>query len=193
MPDDTGGEDDADARDDIAWETTDSDVAYTCPGFDIVRDEVVLPDGTESDYDYLDDDPAVVVLPFTPEGDVVVIEEWRQAVKRVSRGLPAGSVEADDVDLAAAARRELEEETGYEADALRALTTIEPANGISNAVHHVFVAEGCTPTGERDLDFNESIRVDETTPAALRDAVREGTCRDGRTALALLYYEAFEA
>ncbi|GAA0298467.1 NUDIX hydrolase [Halarchaeum salinum] len=177
--------------DDLAWETTASEIAYTCPGFDIVRDDVVLPDGTETDYDYLDDDPAVVVLPFTPDGDVVVIEEWRQAVKRVNRGLPAGSVEPDDADLTAAARRELEEETGYVADSLRSLTTLEPANGITNAVHHVFVAEGCTPTGERDLDFNESIRVEETPHEALRDAVREGDCRDGRTALALLYHDAF--
>ncbi|WP_435100204.1 NUDIX hydrolase [Halarchaeum sp. P4] len=184
--------DDADdATDPLAWETTDSDVAYDCPGFDIVHEEVVLPDGTESDFDFLDDAPAVVILPLTPQGDVVVIEEWRQAVKRVNRGLPAGGVEAADADLAAAAHRELTEETGYEAERVEKLASFEPANGVTNARHHYFVAYGCTPTGSQDLDFNEDIRVEETTRDDLRAALRRDDLRDGRAALALLYYEAF--
>jgi len=145
--------------DELRWETTASAVDYTCPGFDVRRDDVVLPDGTETDYHYVDEPEAVVVLPFTPDGDVVVIEEWRQAVGRVNRGLPAGSVETDDDDPSTAARRELREETGYEADTVSHLVSAEPTNGIANSVHHHFVARGCTPTAERDLDFNESIRV----------------------------------
>jgi ADP-ribose pyrophosphatase len=176
--------------DDLAWETRDSDVAYTCPGFDVVHEDVTLPDGTATDYDYLHDDPAVVVLPFTPDGDVVVIEEWRQAVKRVNRGLPAGSVDDDDDDLAATAHRELTEETGYVADEVAYLNSFEPANGIADAVHHYFVATGATPDGDQDLDFNESIRVDTTDLATLRASVLAGEVRDGRTALGVLLYEA---
>ncbi|MFC7046932.1 NUDIX hydrolase [Halobacteriaceae archaeon GCM10025711] len=177
-------------EDPLAWETVDSRVAYACPGFDVVTDDVRLPDGTETDYDYLADDPAVVIVPFTPAGEVVVIEEWRQAVRRVNRGLPAGSVEDGDGDLATAARRELAEETGYEADTVEHLVTVEPANGISDAVHHYFVARGCRPTAEQDLDYNESIRVDTTTFDALREAVLAGEVRDGRTVLGVLYYAA---
>ncbi|MFB6123913.1 MAG: NUDIX hydrolase [Haloferacaceae archaeon] len=178
--------------DDLAWETTGTDIDYTCPGFDVRRDDVVLPDGTETDYHYVDEPEAVVVLPFTPEGDVVTIEEWRQAVGRVNHGLPAGSVEPDDVDLAAAARRELAEETGYEADAVRPLYTVEPANGIADSVHHVFVAEGCLPAGEPNLDFNESIRVRTLAYDDLVTAVVDGDVRDGRTVSAVCYYELTE-
>lgn len=174
---------------DLAWESIDSDVAYSCPGFDVVHERVVLPDGTESDYDHLDEPPAVVILPFTPDGDVVVIEEWRQAVGRVNRGLPAGSVEPDDADFERAARRELREETGYEADDLTALTALEPSNGVTNTVHHYFAAEGCTPTASQDLDFDEAIDVGTTAYDALYESVRDGDCRDARTALAVLYYE----
>jgi len=188
---DGGSRESDETADGLAWETTDSRVAYDCPGFEIVHDEVVLPDGTASDFDYLADDPAVVVLPFTPAGDVVVIEEWRQAVRRVNRGLPAGGVEPDDADLAATAHRELREETGYEADRVEALLTTEPANGISDAVHHYFVAFDCEPTADQDLDFNESIRASETTLDDLRASIRRDECRDGRTALAVLSYEAF--
>jgi ADP-ribose pyrophosphatase len=175
----------------LAWETLAAETAYECPGFTIAHEDVRLPDGTETEYDYLVDDPAVVVLPFTPDGDVVVIDEWRQAVKRVNRGLPAGSMEPHDDTVETAARRELTEETGYVAGDVTSLTSLEPANGITDAVHHYVVAHDCTPDGEQNLDFNESIRVDTTTMAALRDAVRDDTVTDGRTALGVLLYDFF--
>lgn len=175
---------------DLAWETRDRTVSYTCPGFDVVTEDVVLPDGTETDYDYLHDDPAVVVLPFTPDGAVVVIEEWRQAVKRVNFGLPAGSVEAGDADLAETAHRELTEETGYVAETVEHVGTFEPANGITDAVHHYFVATDCTPDGEQDLDYNEDIAVETTDLESLHESVLAGEVRDARTALGVLRYAA---
>ncbi|SNR37642.1 NUDIX hydrolase [Halorubrum vacuolatum] len=176
--------------DDLAWETTDTEIEYRCPGFEIRRDDVRFPDGTADEYHSVEEPPAVVVLPLTPEGDVVAIDEWRQAVGRVNRGLPAGSVEdADGDDLVGAAARELAEETGYEADSFEHLLTIEPTNGVSNAVHHHFVARGCRPIGERNLDDNESIRVTVVEYDELVSAAIDGELRDGRAVTALVYYE----
>ncbi|MFC7177040.1 NUDIX hydrolase [Halosegnis marinus] len=172
--------------DPLAWETLASETDYSCPGFDVRRDDVRLPDGTETDYHSVAEPDAVVVLPFTEDGDVVVVEEWRQAVGRVNLGLPAGGVEPDDDDLAAAARRELAEETGYEAAAVEQVTSVEPANGLLDATHHHFVAHGCTPTAERDLDGNESIRTATRTFGDLRDRALAGDLRDGRAALGVL-------
>ena len=175
--------------DDLAWETTDSEIDYVCPGFEVRRDEVVLPDGTETDFHYVDEPPAVVVLPFTPDDEVVTVAEWRQAVGRTNRGLPAGTSEPDDADLAATARRELTEETGFEAETVERLDAAEPANGIANSVHHYFVARGCRSTGEQRLDFNESIRVELAHyDDLLTDAV-DGDLRDARAKLALFSYE----
>ncbi|MBB6647028.1 NUDIX hydrolase [Halobellus ruber] len=186
---DDGSEGDGSTSDDLAWRTTGSEVEYTCPGFAVRRDDVILPDGTETDFHSVEDPPAVVILPFTPDGDVVVIEEWRQAVGRVNRGLPAGTADADDADLDAVARRELAEETGHEADSLRYLCAVEPANGLLDSVHHYYVARGCEPTAEPDLDFNESIRVEVTDYDDLLGAVLDGAVRDGRTILGVTRYE----
>jgi len=178
--------------DDLAWETLDSRVAYSCPGFDVVNEDVRLPDGSEGEFDYFGEGESVVVLPFTRDGEVVVIEEWRQAVKRVNRGLPAGSMEADDDEPADAVARELREETGYEAGAVEHLYSGEPANGFADSTFHYFVARDCEPTGEQDLDHNESIRVDTADFDALVESVAAGDLHDGRSAFGVLYYALFE-
>ncbi|MFP8891130.1 NUDIX hydrolase [Natrialbaceae archaeon A-CW2] len=175
--------------DPLAWETLESDVAYTCPGFDIITQTVRLPDGERTDFDFLSEPPSVCILPFTNDGDVVCIEEWRQAVGRLNHGLPVGTTEPDDEDLETAARRELREETGHEATTIERLVTVEPANGLADSVMHFFVARGCAPTGEQQLDADESIRVAPQPYDDLLEAVRAGDVRDGRTVLAVSHYE----
>lgn len=179
--------------DELGWETLDDETAYTCPGFDVVHEAVRLPDGTITDFDYVSEPPSVVVLPFVDDDEVVVVDEWRQAVDRVNRGLPAGTMKPSDDGLGEAAHRELEEETGYEAGSVDHLVSVEPANGIADSVHHHFVARDCEPTGEQDHDDDESIRVDTTTLTALKTAIAAGDVRDGRTVVGVLYYESFES
>jgi ADP-ribose pyrophosphatase len=189
-----------DSAADLAWETLDSDIDYACPGFDVRRDEVRFPDGETDGFHYVDEPPAVVVLPLTPDSDVVVIDEWRQAVGRVNRGIPAGTMEPEDGGAGAdggvtdeaverAAARELAEETGYEADSFERLTTVEPTNGMANAVHHHVLATGCEPSAERDLDHNESISVETVPYDDLLAAVVDDGLRDGRAVTAVLWYE----
>ncbi|MFB6359923.1 MAG: NUDIX hydrolase [Halobacteriales archaeon] len=167
----------------LRWETLGSDTDYACPGFTVRRDDVRLPDGTETEFHAVVDDPSVVVLPFTPDGRVVVIDEWRQAVGRVNHGLPAGGIEPDDPDPAAAARRELTEETGYVAESVEPIVTVEPANGVANFVFNYFVARECRPDGEASLDHNESIAVRTASWETLRDRALAGELRDGRSLL----------
>ncbi|WP_254862025.1 NUDIX hydrolase [Halovivax gelatinilyticus] len=179
--------------DSLAWETRDRTVAYSCPGFDVITEDVRLPDGTETDFDYLSEPESVAILPLTPDGSVVAIEEWRQAVGRVNLGIPVGGVEPDDTDLEASARRELTEETGYEAERIESLCTVEPANGLADSVTHFFVARGCRPTAEQDLDADETIRVEERSLESLERAALSGELSDARPVLAIAYYRLAES
>jgi len=193
--DDASGGDGADETDgtdaDLAWETLGAQTVYSCEGFDVVNEDVKFPNDVVAAYDSVFEGESVVVLPFTESGEVVVIDEWRQPVRRVNRGLPAGGLEPEDDDPADAVARELEEETGYEPGTIEHLTSVEPANGIADMVFHYFVARDCTPSGNQNLDYNEDIRVDTTTFDALVDAARDDELRDGRTVLGVLYYELF--
>jgi len=181
--------DDGDAA--LRWGQVGGEVVFECPGFDVQRDDVRLPGGAEAEYHHVVEPHAVVVLPFSPEGDVVTIAEWRQAVGRVNHGLPAGSMEGEE-SVEVAARRELREETGHEAESVRVVGAVEPANGVSDAVHHHVVARGCTPTASQDLDHNESIRVEMRDYDDLLAAAVDGELRDGRAVTALLRHELTE-
>jgi ADP-ribose pyrophosphatase len=177
---------------DLSWETLGAQTVYTCEGFDVVNEDVQFPGDGVAGFDYVAEGESVVVLPFTTDDEVVVIDEWRHPVRRVNRGLPAGGIEPDDDKPRAAVARELEEETGYEPGSVEHLTSVEPANGFADSVFHYFVARECTPSGNRNLDYNESMEVATTTFEELVDAARDGELRDGRTMTGVLYYALFE-
>lgn len=176
------------AESSLRWETISSNITYDCPGFVIRQDRVELPNGTTTTFDYLEDNPSVVIIPFTTDNNVVVINEWRHAVNRVSYGFPAGGAEPTDRNITNTAHRELTEETGYTTDDLTHLITVEPANGISNATHHYFLAYNCHQTTEPNHDHNESIQVTTTTLSELTSQIKTGQIKDGRTVLGVLYY-----
>lgn len=78
----------------------------------IVRDDLEMPDGTVIDWYYVDTPPAVMIVPITADGDVVLVRQWRQNIRAHGLELPAGAFELKE-GVESAARRELLEETGY--------------------------------------------------------------------------------
>lgn len=172
------------------WDIEDRTVSYSCEAFDIVTETLRIDEETHTDFDYLSEPPSVVILPFTPAGDLVVIDEWRQAVKARRRGLPAGTLENGE-EPADGVHRELLEETGYEPGSISKLTTMEPANGFSDALFHYFVAEDCTRAGEQSLDTDESISVTRSSLEEMLSMIKTDRICDGRSAFGVMYYHLF--
>ncbi len=173
------------------WSTRERRRAHQCSAFDVYVEEVALPDGSTARFDYVSEPPSAVVLGFTAaEGSVIVLREYRHAVGRVALGLPGGSAEPADADLATTARRELREEAGYRAESVTPLLSAEPANGLLDSVRHYFVAEGCVPAGEPDLDSDETIEVTTMPLETLRERVLTGGVHDERTVTAVAVHAA---
>lgn len=88
-----------------------------------------------------------IVVAITPNGDVVLERSYKHGVRRVATSLPAGYLEQDESPIDAA-RRELREETGYEADEWRRLGSFTVDGNYGVSTEHAFLAIGARPVGE---------------------------------------------
>lgn len=112
-------------------------------GFLKIRiDHIELPNGFAFKYDYVDKIVAVLVLPILDD-QLVMIKQYRHAVKREVYDLPGGGVHPGE-SYEQAARRELLEEAGYTAAQLHPLGAFHHAPGCMDSVVHVFAATGLT-------------------------------------------------
>lgn len=105
----------------------------------------------------------VAVLAVTPDDELLLTEQYRPPVQKSVIDLPAGLAGdvqgAEDEDLAAAARRELEEETGWTARTLREIATLPTSPGLTSETVVLFVAEELSRIGPGGGDDSETIAV----------------------------------
>ena len=138
----------------------------------VVRRRMRRPDtGAESDWDLVDCVDSVAVLARTPRGEVVCIRQFRPGPDRYMLALPGGLLDPGE-SVADAARRELREETGYDAATIEVLTHTSPYK--STERRWVAVAHGCEQVVEQDLDPHEDIDVLLLRLGDLRAALRSG-------------------
>ncbi|MCH8686120.1 NUDIX hydrolase [Pedomonas mirosovicensis] len=105
---------------------------------------------------------AVGIVPVTDAGELVLVEQWRAALDGQSIELPAGLVgDEDDTDeeMLVAARRELEEETGFHAEAWTHLYDGTTSAGLTSETVHIYLATGLTRIGEGGGTSHENIIV----------------------------------
>jgi 8-oxo-dGTP pyrophosphatase MutT (NUDIX family) len=77
-----------------------------------LHEKLSMPDGYVIDWYYMDVPPSVMIVPVTPEGDVVLVRQYRYNLRKYTLELPAGTVGKGE-SPEEAAERELREETGY--------------------------------------------------------------------------------
>ena len=101
----------------------------------------------------------VNVIPITPEGDIILVRQFRHGTNQSSLEIPGGMVDPGE-DPVAAARRELAEETGYIADELIPLGVISPNPAFMNNRLYTYLATNVRPTGRQDLGEGEDITIE---------------------------------
>jgi len=119
-----------------------------------VRELVEMPDGYRCDWYYTDTPPSVMVIPVTAEGNLVLVRQYRHNLKAHVLEFPAGTMHETE-DPEDAARRELEEETGYSTSAegrLRPLGSFYSLPSETNKYTHVYLARPVTRSGPARLD-----------------------------------------
>jgi ADP-ribose pyrophosphatase len=113
---------------------------------------------------------AAAVLAITDEGEAVLVEQRRIPVGAATIELPAGLVgDVEGESPEQAARRELREETGFEAEHWRDLGEYVPSPGMTAERIHLFLATGLTPAGNGGGVDDERIAVHRVRLADMSD------------------------
>ncbi|HZI18765.1 MAG TPA: NUDIX hydrolase [Pyrinomonadaceae bacterium] len=143
------------SADSLGWRRVESQQMADCRVFRVRRDVSEDPRrGGLHDFYVVEAPDWINVVPLTAAGEVVLIEQFRHGSREVSLEIPGGMVDGGE-SPAEAARRELLEETGYEASELVALGRTRPNPAIQNNWIHTFAALGCVRRGEPANDGTE--------------------------------------
>ena len=127
------------------WKTLSSRTAYQNAWLRVREDEVLRPDGNPGIYGVVEIRPSVGVLAFNDRNEVALVGQWRYTLNRYTWEIVRGGSSEGETDLESVARRELQEETGYEARVLQPIGSVDVCNGVTTDVQHLFIA--------RDLHF----------------------------------------
>ena len=161
--------------DDGDWEVLESRVEYETGWYEGGYDRVRQPDGTEKEYYWAALSPAVVVVAVAGD-ELVMVEQYRPAIRERHLELPAGVVE-DGESFTTAGARELREEAGFDPAGVSLLEDFWVATGVLRHRRGFVFAEGLEPVGV-DRDTNEFLSVTTVPVADALEAVRRDPAND---------------
>ncbi|MGN1400578.1 MAG: NUDIX hydrolase [Bacillus sp. (in: firmicutes)] len=150
-------------------------------------DDVELPNGKQSKREIVKHPGAVAVIAITPENKIVMVEQYRKALEQSIVEIPAGKLEPGE-EPALTARRELEEETGYECGSLELITSFYTSPGFADELVHMYVAKDLKKKEDAaDLDEDEFVELMEITLEEAEQLMEEKRICDAKTAFAVQY------
>lgn len=104
-------------------------------------DEVMLPNGKTANREYVHHSGGAAVL-YVENNKILLVRQFRYVYGKELYEIPAGKLEKGENPVIAA-KRELEEETGYVAKDLKELFKLYPTPGYSDEIIYVYIAENC--------------------------------------------------
>lgn len=168
----------------MEWKNLDEQPVYENRWFKVRLADVELPDGRHLDHYVIRQRPVALTAAVNDKKEVLLLWRHRFITDTWGWELPAGVVD-DGETVEEAASREMLEETGWRAGRLHKLMTVEPSNGLSDALHHVYRAEGAEYVGHPEDDF-ESGRREWIALESIPELVSKGEVRSANAVAALL-------
>lgn len=165
-------------NEDGKWETISSEYLFRRPWLTVRHDKVRLPDGRINPEFYVLEYPDWVnIIAITENGEFVMERQYRHGLDKTCYEIAAGVVENGETPLEAA-RRELEEETGYGGGEWKELMLISGNPSTTNNLTHCFLAEGVRKVSAQHLDSTEDLSVcllslDQVRQLLVHDKIRQ--------------------
>ena len=164
---------------------TDSQEIFDGVILHLYKDTVQLPNGKSATREVIRHVGAVGVIPITDDGKVIIERQFRYPLNRIVTEIPAGKLDSAAEDRLSAAKRELEEETGYTAKEWISLGDFIPTCAYCDERITLYLARGLSQ-GQRHLDEDEFLNFEAVPLAELVEDVMAGRITDGKTQVAVL-------
>ncbi len=130
--------------------------------------------GREFPFDIVESPDWVNVVALTEANQVLLIRQYRAGTQTITTEIPGGTVDQGETPLEAA-RRELAEETGYEADAWEMIGRVHPNPAFQTNATYTFLARDARRTREQRFESTELIEVEERPLEDIPQMVADGT------------------
>lgn len=164
---------------------------------DVRVERIRRADGTEADRDIVGHPGAVAIVALDDEGCVLLVRQYRLAAGGTLLEIPAGGLDTSGEgsvpeDPEAAARRELEEETGSQAGTWRHLGSFWTAPGFATELMHLYLATGLhsvDPDGRLAPDEDERLELVRMPWREAVNLVERGEIRDAKSMVGLFWLE----
>lgn len=170
----------------------DSEEVFAGRMIQVFNDRVLLPSGKEGTREVVRHGGAVGVIPLFDDGRVLLVEQYRYPLDKRLLEIPAGKLDVAGEEAEACARRELLEETGYEAARWQRLMRYASSPGFADERIVLFRAEQLSFKGY-DIDPDEGTVCRILPLAEALAMVQDGRIEDAKTIIALLWCKAFSA
>lgn len=167
------------------------ELVYQGSILDFYEDTMLLPNGNTEKWDFVSHRMgAACVLAVKPDGKILMVRQYRNALERETLEVPAGKRDSVNEDTAICAQRELEEETGYHAGKLEKLLSLKSTVAFCDELIDVYLATDLVKIGEQHLDESEEIDIESWELKDLMDMCYAGKLQDAKTVAAIMAYAA---
>jgi 8-oxo-dGTP pyrophosphatase MutT (NUDIX family) len=172
----------------LPWNTLSREEILDCRIFTVekIRRES-RSSGKAGDFYLIGSSDWVNVVAVTDDERMVLIRQYRQGADEITLEIPGGILDRDESPVDAA-RRELEEETGFIADELTLIGRVRPNPALFDNWTYTVLATGAKPSGSVALDEHEEIDVELVDIASIDDLLRTGAITHALVIDALMWY-----
>lgn len=174
------------------WQRENSEIIGDYRVFRLRQDHSRSPqDGQAHTFFVLEAPDWINVVPVTPEGKVLLIRQYRHGIEEVALEIPGGMVDPEDGDPIEAARRELLEETGYEATEMIPLGRVAPNPAILDNHCFTYLAKDVQRVSEPQFDGTEYIELDLVDLGQVPGLIASGQITHALVIAAFYHYERY--
>jgi ADP-ribose pyrophosphatase len=164
--------------------TLSTQLKFTGRIINVRHDQIELPDGQLSMREVVEHPGGACIAAINENGELLLVEQFRYPFSMEMLEFPAGKLEHKE-DPLEAAKRELIEETGYEALEIIPLGLVYPSVGYLSEIIHLYFVPQAQFVGQ-DLDVGEFLNVRTYTYSQLLDMVHNGIINDSKTIAIIL-------